>query len=136
MANDTVKFCPQCGSASVDYSELAGGSADCRGCLWKGNADELLVVPIQHDFAMGKESIIAEMMQNVRGMLSGELGLPWLRFLLKWGFVAGDINDPANTVDRKQFSRYLAAIGRGCVAAVLEERERQECAQRKSNAPS
>lgn len=125
MSQDTVRFCPQCGSASVDFSALAAGSAHCRGCNWKGNNDDLLMVPIQHDFAFGSASIITEMMGEVRRLLSGELGLPYLKFLLKWGFVDGEASNIAGTIDRKQFARYLAVIGQSILTAVITERMRQ-----------
>lgn len=130
---DSVRFCPQCGSASVDFSTLVGGQATCAGCRWKGATDDLLVVPIQHDFALGKESIISDMMSDIRKFLAGELGLPWLKFLLKWGFLEGDINNLPKTLDRKKFARYLATIGHAVLLAVIAERARQsrEAAQQK-----
>lgn len=125
---DTVRFCPQCGSASVDFSSLVGGRATCNGCHWAGAVDELLVVPIEHDF-LGKESILIEMINDMRRMLSGELGLPWLKFLLKWGFVQGDLDNLVGTLDRKKFARYLAVIGNAVVIALITERSRQSQAQ-------
>lgn len=135
MTQDTVKFCPQCASAHVDFSSLAGGQARCHGCGWEGPVDTLLAVPIQHDFMMGKESILREMMGDVRKFLSAELGLPWLKFLIKWGFLEGDIEHLGETLDRKKFARYLAAIGRATLMAVIEERAKQsrEAAQKVMN---
>ena len=129
---DTVKFCPQCASAHVDFSLLAAGQALCHGCNWKGSVDDLMTVPIQHDFTMGKESIIREMMGDIRKFLSAELGLPWLKFLFKWGFLEGDLERLGETLDRKRFARYLAAIGRATLMAVIEERAKQsrEAAQK------
>lgn len=129
---DSVRFCPQCGSANVDFSTLVGGSSSCKGCSWKGSADDLLVVPIQHDFVLGKESIITDMMNDIRKFLSGDLGLPYLKFLLKWGFLEGDIENLAKTLDRKKFARYLATIGHAVLTAVIAERARlaREAAQK------
>ncbi len=128
---DSVKFCPQCGSASVDFSALAGGGAACKGCGWNGLVEDLLTVPIQHDF-VGKEDIIRSMVNDVRTFLSGELGLPWLKFLLKWGFIVADTKNIAGTVDRKKFARYLAVIGQTVVTALIAERARQESEQKGS----
>ena len=122
MTQDTVRFCPQCGSASVDFSALANGAARCLGCNWSGVNEDLLLVPIQHDFSFGSASIITEMMNDVRRLLSGELGLPYLKFLIKWGFVEADINNLGNTLDRKIFARYLSAIGHAVLNAVIAER--------------
>lgn len=125
MTQDAVRFCPQCGSAGVDFSVLVGSTAECRGCKWSGSNEELLVVPIQHDFAFGSASILTEMMNDVRRLLSNELGLPYLRFMLKWGFLEGNIEDLSRTLDRKKFARYLAAIGHAVLMAVISERTRQ-----------
>lgn len=65
-------------------------------------------------------------MNDLRNLLSGELGLPYLKFLLKWGFMQGSMADPAGTVDRKVFARYLAAIGRSILVALFEERAHME----------
>jgi hypothetical protein len=122
-----IKLCPQCGSPGVNYSVLDGGAADCRGCRWRGNTTELLNLPGSAE--VNDEGVLFRMLNDVRGLLSGELGLPYLRFLMKWGFLEGDANNPARTVDRKQFARYIAAIGRAVLIAAIEERSRMEAAR-------
>lgn len=118
-----IRFCPQCGSAKVTFSELIGGVAKCgvRTCLWEGTTDELLAVPISHEF-LSEESMMIQLMNDLRLMFSGELGVPYLKLLLKWGFIKANANDLANTLDRKIFARYLAAIARGVLTTILEER--------------
>lgn len=118
---DGVRFCPQCSSPSVDYSVLAGGDAVCRACDWKGTSDALLIVPLKHDFVNGEE-VLVRMMGDLRGLLAGEAGVPYLKFLLKWGFVEADQHNIAGTLDRKMFSRYLAVIGQAIMTALLNER--------------
>lgn len=138
MTQDSVKFCPQCGSASVEFSSLAMGQGSCKGCGWQGLADDLLTVPIQHDF-VGREDVLVAMVNDVRTFLSGELGLPWLKFLLKWGFISGDLNNAAATIDRKKFARYLAIIGQSAVTALIAQRVRdshQAEGQASGNKPS
>lgn len=124
MQQDSVKLCPQCGSASVEFSALVGGRADCKGCRWHGNSEELLVVPIQHEF-VNKEEILVTILNEARQLLAGEFGLAWLKFLIKWGFVQADPTNVAGTVDRKKFSRYMAAIGTTIISALITERARQ-----------
>lgn len=116
-----IRMCPQCGSAGVDFSQLACGEARCRGCHWEGPREELLVTPIDHDF-LASEAALAEMANDMRQLLSGELGLPYLKFLLKWGFLDADATDLVHTLDRKQFSRYLTAIANSVLTSVLTER--------------
>jgi hypothetical protein len=120
-----LKLCPQCGSASVDFSELAGGAARCRGCRWSGYNTELVVMPFEHEF-LADESMAVSMVNDMRLLLSGPQGVPYLKFLMKWGFLVGKENDIAGTVDRKKFARYLTAISKGILTSVLEERARQD----------
>lgn len=118
-----LRMCPQCGSPGVEFSSLAGGAASCRGCRWAGQVEDLLVVPGSE---IAPDEQLGNMMNEIRKLLSGELGLPYLKFLLKWGFLAGSMDDPARTVDRKALARYFAAIGRAILTALLEERARIE----------
>lgn len=122
--NVSVKLCPQCGSPAVDYSTLAHGAANCRGCRWKGKVEDLLAIPGSAE--VNDQATIVGMLNDVRSVLSGELGLPYLKFLMKWGFITGDPKNPVATVDRKAFARYMAAIGRALVTAMIEERSRAE----------
>ena len=121
---DEVRFCPGCGGARVDFSSLVGGEATCKGCGWKGSREELLVVPIKHDY-MGKDHLLLAMMSDIRSMLSGELGVPYLKFLLKWGFLEADVRNLKDTLDNKKFSRYLAVIAHAVLKAVIEAKENE-----------
>lgn len=120
----TVKFCPQCGSARVDFSELVGSEASCKGCGWKGSNEALLVVRGAAAALQGDKT--AEFVNDLRQMLSGELGVVMLRFLLKWGFLKADTNNLAQTLDRKEFARYLMRICKAVADALIEERIEQE----------
>jgi len=125
MTNTFVRFCPVCGSAGVDFSELAGGDAVCRGCGWNGKREELMVVPTTAD---DDSQLLVRLMGELRRLLSGELGFPYLKFLIKWGFLKADERDVVGTLDRKAFARYIAAIARAILTAVLEERSRAAAA--------
>jgi hypothetical protein len=59
-------------------------------------------------------------MNDLRVMLSGELGVPYLKFLVKWGFV----KSTNGVADRVAFTRYLVAIAKALLVAVFEERKR------------
>jgi hypothetical protein len=125
--SDSVKFCPQCGSAAVNFSALAGGDAECRGCRWQGKVEEVLSLPILKDSPLaGEDTAIQGMVKDLRALLSGSLGLPYLKFLVKWGFLKCDLERVADTIDRKQFARYLVAIAKGVITAVMAERTRAE----------
>lgn len=121
-----LRFCPQCGSAAVNFSALTGGRSSCRGCSWVGPALDLLVVPLSKEGSFDAEAHLAAIMNDVRKLFSGELGLPYLRFLVKWGFVPADTSNIAGTIDRKLFARYLAEMAAAVVRAVLETREKIE----------
>lgn len=120
---DNVRFCSRCGSASVEYSHFEGAfDAKCSSCGWTGPKDDLLTVPLVHDFANG-ESIVHALMSDVRRMLGKELGIPYLKFLTKWGFVPTAVDGRA---DVAIFSRYLSVIAGSVLNAVLTERARIE----------
>jgi hypothetical protein len=114
-----VKFCPRCGSANLEFSELAGGNATCGNCHWVGSTDDLFMVPFCHDF-FSDEGMVRGLMNDLRVMLSGELGVPYLKFLVKWGFV----KSTNGVADRVAFTRYLVAIAKALLVAVFEERKR------------
>lgn len=126
-----VRFCAQCGSASVDFSSLSGATAVCRGCNWSGPADELLVVPIQSGMFLQAESALVGFIDDIRNMLAGELGQVWLRVLLKWGFLQCDPKNITGTLDRKKLSRFIVRIAHATAIAVIQERELQETEERR-----
>ena len=123
MTTSEVCFCPQCCSAAVDYSGLVGAQASCRGCGWYGEKIDLLSVPVQHTF-LTDESMVLGMVNELRQLLAGELGVPYLRFLLKWGFVKADPERLAQTVDRKEYARYISAIAGGIMESLVKTRAR------------
>lgn len=125
-----VGICPKCASASVDYGELVGSVAHCRACKWTGAREDLVIIPFNHDF-ISDESIAHALIGDLKQLLSGTLGLPYLRFLLKWGFLEGSSSRAVDTVDRVKFTRYLMAIARGVLVAILEERARNDAEKAK-----
>lgn len=114
--NDVLRCCPQCSSPAVDFGALASSEANCAACKWSGSEEALLVVPIG---AHGLD--VSYVVNDIRSLMSKELGLPILKLLLKWGFVTlEDLNDISGTLDRKVFSKYLASISAAIVKAILE----------------
>ena len=49
-------FCPECGSASVEFSGIIGGEASCSVCQWAGAKDKLLVIKTSATTALLIES--------------------------------------------------------------------------------
>ena len=119
MSNLELRCCPICGSSAVDFSDLTGGYASCASCRWVGTEMELLTVPTEGFDANQRAS---ELFLDIRGVVAKEAGLPLLRLLIKWGFLDADPEDLTNTVDRVQFSAYLAAVAAGMMKAVMETR--------------
>ena len=126
-----MRICAQCGSTAVDFSELAGASAGCNGCGWTGTTDELLSVPVRAQIG-AEELAFADLLNDLRAIISGVAGVPLLRFLVKWGFLSADVTRLAETVDRRLFARYLTAITTSILSAVLETRRAQEVARVKN----
>jgi hypothetical protein len=119
VTDSKVRFCPRCGSANLEFSELAGGNAKCENCAWSGSVDDLFVVPFSHDF-FSDEGMVRALMNDLRGLLAKELGVPYLKFLIKWGFV----KTTGGVADRVTFTRYLVAIAKAILLAIFEERKR------------
>jgi hypothetical protein len=116
-------FCPECGSPSIDRSTLLGGSAGCRACGWAGSADKLAVMPFAHSLG-GDEQLLVALVGDLRLMLAKDVGNHFARFLAKWGFI--DVAGADKALAGKRMGRYLSAIARSIVTALLQERDKME----------
>lgn len=122
-ANDQMYVCPECGGASVDFSGLVGGAAECRVCGWVGTRDRLLSVPF--DNRMGAPGEVMVAMRNDLRQTYAKAASGFLRFLIKWGFVpAVDRNGTIEVTDRKLVVRYMNAISKASLNAIFEERQK------------
>lgn len=120
--NDSVLFCPQCMSATVDASSLVGGLASCRTCQWKGKKEDCVHKSIEHQFA-SQEEIFQAFSRDVQ-LLVAEFGAkPIGRMLRKWGFL---VDGPNGAPDVEVLKRYVRAIARGIASAIVKEREALE----------
>lgn len=122
MTEAAVYFCRECGSPSIERSMLDGGTASCRACGWAGTTTQLAAMPISHKFG-GDAELLTSLVGDLRTILAREVGVTLVRFLQKWGFFT---NETDRVLMAKQAGRYMAAIARGIVTAVLEERDRME----------
>lgn len=112
-----ARFCPDCGSPSVDYSVLESGTASCRPCGWVGRRQELLVAPYQHDFG-SDDGVVQAFLLEFRNTLARTAAVDLARMFLKWGLLPqGDAEK-----QKKGLSRLLAAMARGAVQELLRER--------------
>jgi len=113
-----VHFCPQCGSASVSGSTkeviVPEGMVRCAACGWAGTRGMLASLEFGHEFA-SEEDIAKTLMRDLRGLIASDAGSVFAKFLLKWGFLV----QPA---DSKLLARYLAAIARETLGAIIKER--------------
>lgn len=123
MSTDIVYMCPDCGSPAVEFSELAGGTAKCKACKWSGSREQLLGTPFQH--ALGsREGIGFELHNDLRRLFSTPVFVVQLGgFLNRWGFI--NLQDDKSVVTRAT-TRYVAAIARAVLTAIIEEREKIE----------
>ena len=117
---DYAYFCGRCGSPSLDISELVG-TAKCNACDWAGSTGDLAAMPIEHEFG-SSEKVIQALMGDMRVLLAKHLASPLLHFLMKWGFLGN--KNTANM--RHEVGRYLAAMSRAMLTAVIEERQKME----------
>ena len=118
--SEMVYQCPGCGSPAVEFSNLVGGSARCNACRWEGVREDLLGTPFEHVLGT-PEGIGFELLNDTRRLLSSPLFLGELGgFLSRWGFI--DLSLP-KAVLVKTVTRYVSAIARAVLTAVIQERE-------------
>lgn len=123
MSQDIVYQCPQCGSPAVEFGELVGAHARCNACKWNGTREDLLGTPFEHMLG-SREGIGFELFNDTRRLLSAPVFVVDLGgFLSRWGFI--DLKAPRDVLMRKT-TRYVAAIARGVLKSIIEEREKIE----------
>lgn len=123
ITNDALYVCPECGSASVEFSSLVGGSASCSVCGWAGEKRQLLTVPF--DNAMGSPLEVMMAMRNDIRKAFASSSREFIHFLIKWGFLPS-AERHSFTVDPKMAIRYMNAIAQACLSSIFEERQKIE----------
>ena len=119
MSETVLYICPQCGSTAITSktSMLVGtGQTDtftCGTCKWKGLREQVVAVPFSHDWNTD-EGLLQSLVSDLRTRLAQNIGKEFLRYLLRWGFMT--------TADPQILGRYLSAIARAVITAIVEER--------------
>ena len=126
---DVVKFCPECGSPSIQEKTIGIFTGDlgkvtcvCTACEWVGTVADLLVVPFSHELG-GKDNIVRELMGGLRVTLAKYCAVPIASYLIKWGFLDKTLDEP---VLNRQLARYMTAISKAVLTAIIVEREQLE----------
>lgn len=124
---DKAWFCPACGSSDVTASALAGGGASCNTCVWKGSVEELPTFFFTHDMGTPEE-VFRAFFIDTRKLLGQHFATQMGHLLIKWGFLdAPDGSDGKNhELLVKMLSRYVGAIAKAVVTAVVAERQAME----------
>jgi len=120
----TVYFCPECGSASLDLSEIIGGLSRCKACAWEGHNSQLVATPIPAELE-GDERTFMEMIADLRKLL-GYNAKEYGSFLVKYGFAELKQSRKGVVLNPKQMARYMSAIGRAMLLSLIEERSAME----------
>ena len=125
--NDTVYICPDCGSASVEFSGLIGGVASCKVCPWSGIREKLLAVPfINATGDQGGEQAVMAIRSDVRRIIR-EDAPDFVKLLIRWGFVEATQKDGKVYVkNQQQVVRYMNAIANQVFIGMIEERKKIE----------
>lgn len=133
IISDKIYVCPDCGSPAVTASALAGGAGECRRCPWKGQVEDLLVVPIEHTLGSPDE-LKSTFHREMKTLFAKTFGIRLLQFLVRWGFVGAPpplSSPPARMKPYTQLvGRYVEAAARGAANAILETREAIELERR------
>jgi hypothetical protein len=121
---DRAWFCPACGSSDVTASALAGGHANCNTCTWTGSVEELPTFLFTHDMGTPEE-VFRSFFIDTRKLLGQHFATQIGHMLIKWGFLeAPDGKNTARVV--KLLSRYVGAITKAVVVAIVTERQAME----------
>jgi len=115
--SEKAYFCPSCGGANINVSVLAGGPAFCLSCKWEGTKDELAIHVFQHDLG---DDVLRIFASEFKQLMGKHLATPLAKLLHKWGFFPGREPTPA------ELTRYLVAVGRASINAILEVRKELE----------
>jgi hypothetical protein len=118
---DVAYFCPACGSPSVDASPLAGGGASCSVCSWAGTREQLLLVPLEHDFS-SQEEMVLRFVRQLASIIAAGAGKEIGSMLLKWGFI-----DEKHV--QEQLGAYIKAMAVAAAKSVVETRAALEVAR-------
>lgn len=121
---DVAYFCPECGSSSLEYSELSGGMAVCKVCEWTGAREKLVAYTFQHDFTDSTEAL-RHMMNDVRYIYAAASKM-FGEFLLKWGFLDYKQTKKGMDINTKQLARYMASAAQATLKSVFEVRQKIE----------
>ncbi len=100
---------------------LAGGEASCDRCNWKGTREDAACSEVEHSFTTD-EDLINTFVREVRGVFARTAAKDVGLLLHKWGF----IGIGSKELQVEILKRYLEAMARGVVEAVIEERKNIE----------
>jgi predicted RNA-binding Zn-ribbon protein involved in translation (DUF1610 family) len=128
ITESTAYFCPTCGSASVskDSDLVATNTARCSECGWSGQKSQLAALNFKHEFT-SDAGIIQALVNDLRITLAGDMGVPFAKFLAKWGFITNK--------DTKILARYLSVFARAILDGIITERlkiDKEERNERKT----
>lgn len=130
-ATKVVYFCPECGSASLEKSELVGGMAECKACSWTGTTDQLLASPVPEGYEE-QHQLFMDMLRDLRRLLAHN-AKDYGALLVKWGFADLQTGKKGYSLNPKQFARYMSAIGRAMLTALIEEHQKMEAEKHGAN---
>lgn len=124
MSVEQTKFCPKCGSPRVDEATLIGSSSKCRNCGWTGSAGELASYQFKTSLLDGVD-VVTRFSSEVRDAVAKDFSLPIGKVLVKWGFL------PPTNINAMVWGRYMNAIARAAVTAIVETRDAIEAEEEK-----
>lgn len=117
-------MCPDCGSFSVEYSELAGGLASCRACPWQGSREKLVGVNLQVD--VNTDEALMALRSDIRVIVKNNASA-FISILARWGFVdVIKVKGKIQVKNSQQALRYVNAIATSVLTAIVEERKKIE----------
>lgn len=126
-----VYFCPRCGSTSLELPAFPGGNVDCKACDWQGVSRDLLTTSFTHEHGTDTE-LIKRFMGELRVTLARDSSKGIGLILHKWGFIDTMRTGGGEIINPDSLSRYMTAISKATLEAILTVREELEAKKNES----
>lgn len=116
-----VRICPNCSSTALEAMGDGGTVGlptwKCGTCNTVLGREDIIVSRFKHE--LGDDSdVLDKLVRSLRNTVAADLALSMGRFLLKWGFL--------DTPNPYLLSRYVNAVARAMLIAIIEERQKIE----------
>ena len=120
MKSSIAYICPECGSAMITVSTLAGMQAKCEACKWSG--DNPIAVPFGNPF-LDENATFSNFTNELINEYARVAVLPLGKLFVRWGFISTDKQGKPSV---KELAAYIKAAAMAIVRSAIETRTKIE----------